>query len=310
MERKITRRDFLRLGTVTAAGVVIAACAPKEAVPTAKVGATEVPAPTVGPGSKLKLDPRKYLMDPPVDPPKRYDGLVITQNKEMNQYIKFREGETIENNVVHNYIKEIMGIDYKIVNACKGPETCPQAWATMLASGDLPDYMEYVAGVNLGQLMNGDRLQDLTDLFPKYASPLTLKKKEWGTSVMWKPLTRNGRIYGIAFPNMGVAFHESLLWARQDWLDKLGLKMPQTLDECYNVAKAFVKEKLAPMGISASGSGWHGRLAEQLGSILWRLWCHAHVLAQGWQGWTSLRQHPARQQKGARSPAASGTLMG
>lgn len=174
-------------------------------VPTATPVPTDTPVPTAIPTQAIQLehDPRHYLMDPLIDPPRRYSPvLTITQNKVMNQGMVFREGETIEDNVGYRYIKEIMGIDYKIALACKG-ETCDQAWATMLASGDIPDYMEWVAGQILGQLMAADQLQDLTDLFPKYASPLTLKKKEWPDSVIWKPLTRCGACLRHRFSQHG-----------------------------------------------------------------------------------------------------------
>ena len=44
-----------------------------------------------------------------------------------------------------------------------------------------------------------------------------------------------------------------LLWARKDWLDKLGLGMPGTLDELYTVAQAIIKEGLAPIGLCVAG---------------------------------------------------------
>lgn len=49
-----------------------------------------------------------------------------------------------------------------------------------------------------------------------------------------------GKLYGIPFK--GVDFVGASLMIRQDWLDKLGLKMPATLDELTEVLKAF-KEK-------------------------------------------------------------------
>ena len=251
---KFSRRDFLRMTAIGAAAAVAGCGAPPTEVPTGvPTEVSEEPTAAPKPVVQLEHDPRRYLMDPLIDPPRYYEPmLTITQNKVMNQGMVFREGETIEDNVGSRYIKAIMGIDYKIAWACKG-ETCDQAWATMLASGDIPDYLEWVAGQYLGQLMAADLLQDLTDLFPKYASALTLKKKEWPDSVIWKPLTRDGRIYGIAFPNMGVAALEMLLWVRKDWLDRLGLSMPGTLDEIYDVAKAFIQEGLAPIGLSAAG---------------------------------------------------------
>ncbi|MNC33072.1 Lipoprotein LipO precursor [compost metagenome] len=49
----------------------------------------------------------------------------------------------------------------------------------------------------------------------------------------------DGKIYGIA-RTRNVARVGLLI--RQDWLDSLGLKMPQTMDEIYTVAKAFTEK--------------------------------------------------------------------
>lgn len=50
-------------------------------------------------------------------------------------------------------------------------------------------------------------------------------------------VTINGKIYGLASPG-SIAKNEGLL-IRKDWLDNLGLKVPETLDEFFEVMKAF-----------------------------------------------------------------------
>lgn len=60
----------------------------------------------------------------------------------------------------------------------------------------------------------------------------------------------DGKIYGI--PNASSQFAGADLMIRQDWLDKLGLKMPTTLDEFTAVLKAF-KEK-DPGGNGSNGA--------------------------------------------------------
>ncbi|WP_127583594.1 extracellular solute-binding protein [Paenibacillus koleovorans] len=53
----------------------------------------------------------------------------------------------------------------------------------------------------------------------------------------------DGKIYAIQSVNSGANINDPFGWLiRKDWLDKLGLKEPQTLDEWYTVLKAF-KEK-------------------------------------------------------------------
>jgi putative aldouronate transport system substrate-binding protein len=52
--------------------------------------------------------------------------------------------------------------------------------------------------------------------------------------------TRNGKIYGLSQPG-SIAKNEGVL-IRKDWLDKLGLKVPVTTDDFFNVMKAFTEQ--------------------------------------------------------------------
>ncbi|MCL5996759.1 MAG: extracellular solute-binding protein [Chloroflexi bacterium] len=275
LKTKISRRAFLHGAALTTAGLAVAACtsatptaaptsAPKPAEPSATTAPTQAAEATTAPTEAVasssadsmfpKGDPRRWLLDRPVPAPKKYDNLVITQNYDMNQGIKFNGNDTISDNVMSRYLKEEIGVYYEPKWACKGSETCPTAWSTAMAADDLPEFFTWLGGVNLGKLLDADRLEDITDIWETTASDLTKKNKEYPTGQIYVPITKGGRIYGIPFSNGGYAAHDSLLWVRQDWLDELGLKMPDTLDDLYNVAKAFKEKKQLTMGISAAGS--------------------------------------------------------
>jgi putative aldouronate transport system substrate-binding protein len=49
----------------------------------------------------------------------------------------------------------------------------------------------------------------------------------------------NGTVYGIYRPRDVM---RTAVIVRKDWLDKLGLQMPETVDDLYNVAKAFTED--------------------------------------------------------------------
>ncbi|KQX48776.1 MULTISPECIES: extracellular solute-binding protein [unclassified Paenibacillus] len=55
----------------------------------------------------------------------------------------------------------------------------------------------------------------------------------------WMELNAKGSYYGIPYYGIPHLFSMSI---RKDWLDKLNLKVPETIDEFYNVAKAFVTQ--------------------------------------------------------------------
>lgn len=76
--------------------------------------------------------------------------------------------------------------------------------------------------------------------------------------------SNDGHIY--SFPEVNECFHctyQAKLWIYQPWLDKLGLEMPTTTDEFYNVLKAFKTQdpngngKADEIPLAGSPSGWN-----------------------------------------------------
>lgn len=65
-------------------------------------------------------------------------------------------------------------------------------------------------------------------------------KARYSNDTLNKLVTFNGTLYGLQEPAQ--LFKRQTLWVRKDWLDKLGLKAPTTLDEFYEVAKAFTEK--------------------------------------------------------------------
>ncbi|NOV03775.1 ABC transporter substrate-binding protein [Paenibacillus planticolens] len=122
----------------------------------------------------------------------------------------------------------------------------------MIATNDLPDVIEASWGATSGAVVrypggpekaiSDKKIIKLNELIDKYAPNL---KKLLDTHPDWKKQisTDEGSIYAFPFlrgdDKVRVFFGPAI---RQDWLDKLGLKMPTTIDEWYTVLKAF-KEK-------------------------------------------------------------------
>lgn len=118
----------------------------------------------------------------------------------------------------------------------------------MMAANQLPDVIEYVwaspADVPGGpeKMIQDNKIIKLNDLIDQYAPNL---KKLLSEHPDWKKqmVTDDGSIYAFPFlrgdEKVRVFFGPVI---RQDWLDKLGLKMPTTIDEWYTLLKAF-KEK-------------------------------------------------------------------
>lgn len=112
----------------------------------------------------------------------------------------------------------------------------------MLASGKLPDVIEYSwATVNKGAdaLIKDKSIIRLNELIEQHAPNLTKLLKEH-PEYRKMITTDEGNIYAFPF----IRGDDYLLTyggitLRTDWLEKLNLPMPQTIDDYYNVYKAF-----------------------------------------------------------------------
>jgi putative aldouronate transport system substrate-binding protein len=89
-------------------------------------------------------------------------------------------------------------------------------------------------------------LVDLTPLIEKYGPNIKASVSQESFDAM----KVDGKIYAI--PNRSSEFSASSLLIRTDWLDKVGMKIPTTLDEFTQVLKAF-KEK-DPGGVGDKGT--------------------------------------------------------
>ncbi|MFK7693651.1 extracellular solute-binding protein [Paenibacillus sp. HJGM_3] len=110
----------------------------------------------------------------------------------------------------------------------------------LAAASGLPDILQLPGSpVNYG---TDGIIKPLNDLIDKYAPNI---KKYFADNPKIANLHKapDGKIYALSADISGTATTDPLGWLiRKDWLDKLGLKEPTTLDEWYTVLKAF-KEK-------------------------------------------------------------------
>lgn len=106
----------------------------------------------------------------------------------------------------------------------------------MVASGEPYDFINIPYNTNKAQYAEFARRGALTDLTPLLDQYGPLLKA--GTSkINWETVRVNGKIYGIPLGAVAYASHAILI--RQDWLDKVGLKAPETFDDFVTVLKAF-----------------------------------------------------------------------
>jgi putative aldouronate transport system substrate-binding protein len=282
MTQKLSRREFLRLGTITAGGVILAACtttAPPTAAPTAAAPTTApaTAAAVASPKDRLKAigflpgspDHNKgwETILPNVATPASAAPIVIMGAK------RVEIGDTGVNDdakasPMWNVNMELFKIDWKVAWTAVAADMGTK-YSLAMASGQLPDWMEEIPQATYVQMLEANSLADITDAWNASANADWMKKPMdtyLDGKAAWSYAKVNGKI--MAFPMAERAANNAkVLHARQDWLDKLGLKMPTTLDEVKTVALAFKNAKLGtgatPVGLNlcksiGRGSSWGG----------------------------------------------------
>lgn len=177
---------------------------------------------------------------PAPDPLGKYDPpITITAVRPIPDNLTFNESEDIENNIWMTTYKEELGInlEYDWVAPLNLYE---ERVNVAIMSNQLPDIIR-VNATQLQRMAENDQLADLTEVYEQYATDLTKSIiTAEGDSVL-KSCMYNGKI--VALPKTGSALGSThVLWVRTDWLTKLDLPEPQSMENVLNIAKAFTED--------------------------------------------------------------------
>lgn len=147
---------------------------------------------------------------------------------------KYPEGMDANNNPYIQYVRDQAKVDVQLITP--PADAYLEKLSVMMASGDLPDLM-YTNDANwLVNYVNQKALQPLDDVLDKYGTDL----KKLIPQEAWDHVTIDGKIYAVPVLNQIPA--NEIMYVRKDWLNKLGLAEPKTLEEYVQVMKAFVEQ--------------------------------------------------------------------
>jgi len=169
--------------------------------------------------------------------------------------VNLPKGQTQENNQVVQYVQNRLNVRFTWdFVAPQANNAYDQKVSLVLASGQMPDVM-WTNLQEFHKLANAGQLADLTQVVKQYASPY-MKSLFAVAPRSMAAATINGKL--MAIPDEQPDYQYDMLWVRQDWLNKVHMAAPKTLDQMIAVAKAFVKAKLGGSGtiglIGPSGS--------------------------------------------------------
>ncbi len=175
------------------------------------------------------------------DPFGKYDPVItINTVKAVGDETRFEPGnperESLEENVWAKAYEEKLGIKLNYIWTTT-PDQFENKWNLSIASRDLPDMG--TAHLNTFVLLaEADMLEDVGGVYEKYASDMYKKAVEDDHGIQKDYATYNGKLLGLPItgtqPDNG-----PLLFIRKDWLDNVDMEVPETMEEFYNVAKAF-----------------------------------------------------------------------
>ncbi|MEK5491841.1 extracellular solute-binding protein [Paenibacillus sp. FSL R7-0297] len=149
-------------------------------------------------------------------------------------------GDTLENNKYLKYVEDRLNVKVKYDFSVEDLDAYNQKVTLAISSNSLPDIL-VVDEQQFKRMAKAGMLADLTRIYDQYASPLI---KDYYSSYTGDRVLNTGRIDGklMALPNTNIDGNYQLLWIRQDWLTKLKLETPRTMDEVKTVIKAFKEQ--------------------------------------------------------------------
>ena len=149
------------------------------------------------------------------------------------------KGETYENNAYTRYLREYFNIQNKDVFEEKNDQYNVSVSVAM-SSDNLPDLMLVGSIEDLRQLVALDLIEDLTK---SYENCLTDRIKDiyasYGEGII-DGVTFDGKI--MAIPETNIDDGPNILWLRRDWMDKLGLESPKTIEDAETIVQAFIEK--------------------------------------------------------------------
>lgn len=168
----------------------------------------------------------------------KYDpGITISLATVMDSDDFEIDGQTNEKNVWRDAYLDKLNISFKDMFVVTS-EQYEDKLNMQISAGQVPDFMA-VSRKQFEMLVENDLAADLTSAYEEYASD---KMKEYINSdggLCMDMCKSGGKLYAIPLTQGSLESPGVVTWIRKDWLDNLGLEVPETYDELYKVMEAF-----------------------------------------------------------------------
>ncbi|MBO5158914.1 MAG: extracellular solute-binding protein [Lachnospiraceae bacterium] len=148
-------------------------------------------------------------------------------------------GDTYENNVYTRALRATLNIQNEDVFEENGEQYVTSV-EMAIASEELPDIMIVEDKETLIRLTEKGLIADLTECYETCASDgIKAMYESYNVSALDTAIV-DDRLMALPEPNF--VDGPNLFWIRKDWLDKLGLEEPETLEDVETIIRAFIEE--------------------------------------------------------------------
>ncbi|MBQ7840293.1 MAG: extracellular solute-binding protein [Lachnospiraceae bacterium] len=180
----------------------------------------------------------------------------LTGEKPVLNILYYNQAYDMNADAAKKIMEELTG--YEVVYHNLPAENASEKMMLEIASGAEYDMIYRAKTADYAQLVAQNAAMDVTELLEKYGSNILANVNEKDWSIVTND---DGSITGIPYPGSqqpadtlygnftgGIAF-------RSDLLEDLNLEIPQTLDELYNVLKAY-KDATGNAALTMGKGGW------------------------------------------------------
>ncbi len=168
-----------------------------------------------------------------------YDETVtITYPSVIWSGVGYAEGESATDNILTRVIKEKLNIEWKPAFST-GTDGITAQLNLCLATDTLPDVFYSDDAVLMAQLISSGAVEPLSDVIEQYATDSLNDIMGFNDGKQYLPVTKDGKVYACPAPEDALN-RVPVIYIRTDWMNKLGLKAPESLNDLMNIAYAFV----------------------------------------------------------------------
>ena len=150
---------------------------------------------------------------------------------------------TYEDNAYTRYLKERLNIQNEDVLEGENSDSYGEAVQILMEDQQLPDLLVVKGRETVKELVRRGMVEDLTTVYEECTTERIKEMYQSYGEALLESATFDGRLY--ALPDAEVDHGASLLWLRKDWMERLGLSDPVTLEEGMEIIRQFVKADMA-----------------------------------------------------------------